>query len=707
MKNVIYKNKILLSAIVFVLIFCTVFLTVQDVARIVYADSSVSFDDTNVLDDLMSSTINGKDFDIADYPFDESKDLEVIFFVEYCYSYRVNLRDNYGLYIYVYNPKGVNIAVNSYSNKIQMATSYNSDGEPSGYTKFNLEFCSRVEDGNYKNLFYKFKVVDCEVNGKTFAERVNSNARRYDVSGVELLTTGETTVVETLVGSTFVYSGYAKGYGPDMDAESTLTCSSESLETVSLDVKSTYYRPNGTNGGKYVRDTLHSVYFSVPNELIEKYGDMTAVHACWLNAKTNPIFVTGNSTVYNAISQYIGQYVDGGNYQLVKDANANTSLKYSLIASKYIESANFNNISRSSSYMSYNINGKYTSDSDVTLNYLQYCFPVDNMDETDSADTYIVSAESLLGDEKNNKKGYFQEYTEKYGGTLVNDKFSSALFEDVDDEFTDITIKSTDTFTLTDEIISQDLWQKFIGGGYNVTGTNTYNLSAIKRVEDSDFKALPSDTCSNLYIDESDYVEFLAFYTEAKIKDETVYLFRYFQSDYTHYEVAEYERTSDGALIECFDYEFIDTNAYFMQMYVQLDFDVIDVSFTKGVKTVVIPNVMSPIDISADGGDTLLPNSDDDELPDWVRYLFMLLGLILFVVLCYPIIPYIIQAFMWIIKMLFKFIKMIFKGIGNMFDSIKQHNRERKEKSKTDKSKDKSSKRVKKKGGTKDKEVKT
>lgn len=405
MKNLIYKNKILLCAIVFVLIFCTVFLTVQDVARIAFADDSVSFDDSNVLDDLMSSTINGKPFDIADYPFDESKDLEVISFVEYCYSYRVNLRNNYGLYIYVYNPKGVNIAMNSYSNKIQMASSYNSDGEPTGYTKFNLEFCSTVESGNYKNLFYKFKVVDREINGKTFADRVNSNARRYDVSGVELLATGDSTAVETLVGFTYVCSGYAKGYGPDMDDESTLTCSFEPLETVQLDVKSTYYRPNGTNGGKYVRDTLHSVYFSVPNKLIEKYGDMTAVHACWLNVKTNPIFVTGNSSVYNAISQYIGQYVDGGDYQLIKNANSNTSLKYSLIASKYIESAEFNNISRSSSYMSYNINRKYTSDSDVTLNYLQYCFPVDKMDETDRADTYIVSAESLLGDKEKNIKG--------------------------------------------------------------------------------------------------------------------------------------------------------------------------------------------------------------------------------------------------------------------------------------------------------------
>lgn len=196
------------------------------------AETEKNYDKTNVLDDLKSSTSNGKAFDITDYPFDENKEVQVISFVEYCYSYKANLRDNYGLYIYVYNPKGLNISTNSKSNKIQMATSYNSEGKPSDYTKFNLEFCSKVEDGDYKNLFYKFKVVDRKVNGKTFADRVNSNARRYDVSGVELLTYGADTATDYYVGGTYIFTGYAEGYGSDMNAKNTLNCTIEKLETV-------------------------------------------------------------------------------------------------------------------------------------------------------------------------------------------------------------------------------------------------------------------------------------------------------------------------------------------------------------------------------------------------------------------------------------------------------------------------------------------
>src|SRR5699024_9599028 len=114
------------------------------------------------------SSVGGEPFDLNDYPFDESKDIQVINFVEYCYSYKANMRGNYGLYVYVYNPKGLNLSTNSKSNKIQMAVSYDEDGNPNDYAKFDLQFLSKSEESNYKNLFYKFKVIDREIDGTTF-----------------------------------------------------------------------------------------------------------------------------------------------------------------------------------------------------------------------------------------------------------------------------------------------------------------------------------------------------------------------------------------------------------------------------------------------------------------------------------------------------------------------------------------------------------
>ncbi|MBQ7348030.1 MAG: hypothetical protein IJW55_10270 [Clostridia bacterium] len=171
-------KKPLLRVVAMAMVLFTLFSVFGTVAYA--ADSgSIGFDNTDVLDDLSSTTAGGKAFDIKNYPFNENGEVQIISFIEYCYSYKANLRDHYGLYIYVYNPQGLNLSTDSKQNKIQMAVSYDAEGNPNDYEKFSLEFCSKVESGDYKNLFYKYKVIDREVGGTTFVERVNSNERRY------------------------------------------------------------------------------------------------------------------------------------------------------------------------------------------------------------------------------------------------------------------------------------------------------------------------------------------------------------------------------------------------------------------------------------------------------------------------------------------------------------------------------------------------
>ena len=199
------RFRLLTCLIALAILFGVVFSAAPNIA---YAEGTLNFDTTNVLDDLRSSSVGGEPFDLNDYPFDESKDIQVINFVEYCYSYKANMRGNYGLYVYVYNPKGLNLSTNSKSNKIQMAVSYDEDGNPNDYAKFDLQFLSKSEESNYKNLFYKFKVIDREIDGTTFAERVNSNERRYDVSGIELTTYGQVNAVDYPCGGSYIFSGY-------------------------------------------------------------------------------------------------------------------------------------------------------------------------------------------------------------------------------------------------------------------------------------------------------------------------------------------------------------------------------------------------------------------------------------------------------------------------------------------------------------------
>ena len=106
------------------------------------ATSETSYSQTNVLDDLKSSTVGGAPFDVKDYPYNAAKDAQIIHFVEYCYSYRENMQENYGLYIYVYNPKGQSFSENNKLNKIQMAVSYDADGNPTDVTEQDIQdFC--------------------------------------------------------------------------------------------------------------------------------------------------------------------------------------------------------------------------------------------------------------------------------------------------------------------------------------------------------------------------------------------------------------------------------------------------------------------------------------------------------------------------------------------------------------------------------------
>lgn len=71
-----------------------------------YADTGkeLNYDNTNVLDDLGGSAIDGEPFNVNDYPRNPFGTAQMITFVEYCYSQYDNGFGNYALYVYIYNP---------------------------------------------------------------------------------------------------------------------------------------------------------------------------------------------------------------------------------------------------------------------------------------------------------------------------------------------------------------------------------------------------------------------------------------------------------------------------------------------------------------------------------------------------------------------------------------------------------------------------
>lgn len=637
------------------------------------AETEKNYDKTNVLDDLKSSTSNGKAFDITDYPFDENKEVQVISFVEYCYSYKANLRDNYGLYIYVYNPKGLNISTNSKSNKIQMATSYNSEGKPSDYTKFNLEFCSKVEDGDYKNLFYKFKVVDRKVNGKTFADRVNSNARRYDVSGVELLTYGADTATDYYVGGTYIFTGYAEGYGSDMNAKNTLNCTIEKLETVELSVKHTFYRSETSSLGTGHQNQLDTVYFSVPKRFIEEYGRLQRIKAEWYEYKTKEILVTSHKDFYNKASPYIG--VNLGPTNKYGQQEYNEDIYYSLGINAGDAGGGMN-----MAKWGWNLGEGYFH---VPCEALYYMFLVDSISEYDP----YASVVDIGGIQSNELYEYIKNYDKTYdSGTLpIKDgSISADLFEsDIDDsrkldteygkiqqgysyyDFdADVDLQTLASWSSTDP----SFWDNWINFGLGAAFTGgpdeeSITVAPIQILKASDVKGTNAEIASRLLINSADVDSLKAEYKDAVtvdgINDEekVVVLFRFATSDY-YAENVDIMELNEGFL---WSDKKTEGQAYIAQESVFFDFDIIQLTFNKDDVYTVIPVVSSPIDVV---NDITPPVNVDDDL-DWLKIILAVIMLILLIIILWPIMPYVVKAIVWIITLPFKAISAIIKAIKN------------------------------------------
>ena len=584
-------------------------------------------DSTSVESDL------GEDFNWLLYPENKLGKIDVLQFVEYCYTDDVSEKGNYGLYLYVYNPALLRFSANN--NVVNMAVAYDEDGEPSEYSNVPLMLCG-YSHGEYAFRVYKFRISlpsSVYVNARSCNQK--NGYRQYDIASIQLRAVGETLSQDNAIARAYRCSGYAKGYDETSMQKSTYACTWENFETLTLDVKSTFYRPEGTNGkSDYTQDSLHSVYFAVPNDTLDEYGRLSVIHATWLNAVLNPGLVTGNLTAYNEINKFLGVKLDDGDeddLDFIYIGACEPVLIYQSGVYSYNHGFVYNWTHDSSNLL---VN-KYLGEKIDTL-YLNFYAGSD----IDSADNYTLSSDDILAEMKNSLS--------RYGGDAVNGKYSRNIFESVDSEFTDITIKADENFSLTSQVISNNFWEKLFG----VYQTTVFDgIEAIHAVTESDVKGSVEDVSNRLYISQSDYADFMAFYAAQTLLNKTVFLFRYQVSDYVSQEATLMNVKPDS--ISNF-WDKIDTNAYFFQETVNLDFDIIDLTFSKEDDYKVIPVVSDPIDIVHDATPPTHTTSDEDS--DWWK---IILGALLLVVIVFAIIS-------WGPPLL----KSLFKGIGKGLSAV-------------------------------------
>lgn len=606
------------------------------------ATDELNFDNTDVLDDLRSSTSNGKAFNINDYPFDATgltKTPSIIAFIEYCYSHIRNMQDNYGLYVYFYNPQGLKLNTETVQNKIQMAVSWDSEGAPNDFETFNLSFCNMSTDDDYYGLFYKFKVVDRKsADGKTILERVNSNERRYDLTCVYLTEKGAQTAKAYAIGGTFKFTGYASGYGPNEDAPSTLACSVNEMETVSLQVYSTNFRTNTSSAGRGHQNELNSIYFSVPDSLFEKYGKLQKIKAEWYEYKTTPIFVTSDSNVYSGLQPFLGVYI----------GRQNSDVPYSLYDSyqKLVDGAGHYN-----SYGTvYNAIGA-RADKGVThsIEQMNYLFSTNGQ----AIANYEVTSDVLTD--------YIYKYNKSYTKGKIHKDISADLFEDGVDGgrtrgYNLVDIDSDNTFNMLSYDSTHSGWQRFwtFFGNWGIkTDGDYYGVKPIVEIADSDITGSESDIASRLLINKANAAQFKKFVQDEKKGHRKTVLFRFAQTDYASTEMITYNNKAGKNLGKC---------SYMAQETVFLDFTIIQLTFNRDGVYKVIPVVSNPIDII----NGITPPLQDETKIWWILLLIIIVIIILLLVLL-PVAPSLVVG---ILKLVWRIISFPFKLIWKLLKAI-------------------------------------
>lgn len=709
------KQRFLINKIFLVVLLCVTIVLSAVSGRYIspaFAETSqvISYDSTDPLDDL--SAVEG--FDIANYPAytSDKPEMHVVNFVEYCYPYYANMRENYGLYFYLYNPNRQDIVVNSIQNKVMIAVKYNSSpitsqSKPTDYEKFDLEFCSASQHADYKNLFYKFKVVDhVSADSKTIFERVNNQARRYDIGEIELLTNGNDNATayaitdlyavqnpkhKNEVYGTFTFTGYASGYGENENGESTLDCKITFLESVSLEVKHSFYRTKTSSKGKGHQNQLDSVYFSVPKRLFDTYGKLQRIKAEWYEYKTKPIFVTSINEFYAAARPYIGSVVAPYDSNVGYSAYLN---KFKGSSSEVIERWDW----------AWNPDLHYSADRYGDAYYEMADFILYYLFLTDSISIYDPYADITEngGITSNKLYDYIKAYNKSFdSGTLPikNGTISADLFaDDIDEE------RKADTdfgkiqqgYSYYDFDANLDLqewtswsdtnpnfWQKVEYLGFwtalfgDIPQEESVSISPIHVIDENDMTGSDVEIGNRLYIQSSDVPDLRAVYDEAVTVDKTdindeekiVVLFHFATSDYFSGWLEVHRNSTDSL---GFNGKTWDDSAYIAQQSVFFDFDIIQLTFNdEGVYT-VIPVVSSPVDIV----NPVTPPSYNphDEMPWWHKLVIAVVILLLIVILLWQtgLLPFATKAVVWVVS-------APFKGAAWLVTQCKQASENRKE----------------------------
>lgn len=259
------KRIISLALVIFTLLSCLALPISSAVAPIIDPMES-----TYVVDDLEKMG-----YKVANYPKDPSAEhLQIIHFLEYGYGGAANL-GQYGLYLYIYNPSGREIAIEG--SYLQLSYLQGATNTDSSYAKYPLKVLSYSIDQDDSHVFYKLEVMGASRIG----QKISQGSRTYNLANAEILYKGESKPVtmswESGKGVTknrWIYTGRQYNFGSS-EPLGTLAYECDYFETIQVEMHDASWMSDTSSLGKEYRWEVKSYYFNIPTSYILKYGNPT------------------------------------------------------------------------------------------------------------------------------------------------------------------------------------------------------------------------------------------------------------------------------------------------------------------------------------------------------------------------------------------------------------------------------------------------
>lgn len=565
--------------------------------------TAADFDKIPVETDLSGMTIGGIKFDPLKYAYNPLGDLQILTLLEYGYP------DDPALYLYLYNPQDVELNPKDR----RYAATLSLGGE--SYGKYTLKVLSVAGTDAHPGLWVKCRI---DVKSETITDAFkDKDARTYRISELELPKGG--TVKTYGIGGEWTYNGTTAG--------GDLTSDVKLISVIELELNPLVYRGDAMNGKVYAYDQINSVYFSMPKNFEENYGEIKSILCTWTEYDSGWILGCKTDDVYNMLTDRgaIGK-------QLTDHDKSFPSI--------YATSGGNNSVT----IFSWNP-WPYSSSGVVYFtDTLQWLVKYDGSKAEYGAmlDTDLEAQMDALWDAYcKGETNYFSSGGETKIVDILKDQNFSVKIDD-----------------------GSNWWQKIFSKNHGVGETNQ---QAFQRVTEDALK----DPEAQLLVDKSYQMELSNALKEASGKDEDLMVLHFASCDYYAIPVNGMGNIGDkGTWVD--DWK---EDMYACKEQVYMGFDIIQFTCEKDGENVVVPVAASPINVI---GDLQFFAKIKDKVPEWVIILIAIILIAIVIFLCPPLLPILVRVVILPFRLLWWLLKAIGKGFAALFRRIQEWVQDRK-----------------------------